>query len=299
MLSVIQNCMLMAPNNTNESFKFLDYLTSFFEASQGFIALYDPDLEMKFTSNHVVTDNIFSDKEKMYLLDKKYLKHTNSSHLISDLEEFNDVDTFVEVPLFGSDGSTMGILGIVNAKKEKINEKLLIILSSSLSLTMQNLLYNLELEKHSTRDLLTGVKNRNAYETYLYKFNPELLNSLGLIVVDINGLKVCNDTAGHNAGDLLIQTVASGLANVFGNDNVYRFGGDEFVVVCENIKEDFLKQKIELFRFSLSNASVSLGYAFDRSTISIKDMQNEADAKMYLDKEKFYQEHSEFNARKN
>lgn len=293
-INVIQNCLLKVPNK-KEAFKFLGYLSTFLQSDQIFIAMYEPDLKIKYTSSN----NIFSENENLYLLDKKYLKHNDGISMISNMEDYQKINTFIEIPLLGSDHSIIGIMGIINAKRENVNEKMLAILASSISITMQNIIYNIELEKHVSHDLLTGVKNRNAYENYISRFDPQELSSFGIIVVDINGLKVCNDTEGHNAGDLLIQTVAKNLANMFGCENVYRFGGDEFIVVCENITRDALIKKVTLYRLNSNNVSASLGYSFRESNISITEMQIEADKKMYLEKNRFYQERANSVARKN
>lgn len=300
MLNIIQNLMLMVPNESSKNrFKFLDYLKMFLEAEQVFIALYDPNLKMEYSSGENKFNDGSSIEEMLFLLDKKYLKHNHCAQVIYDLEDFSDIHSFVEIPFLGKDGSNIGILGIVNAKKEKINIKILNVISSSLSLTMQNYLYNKELETFGMFDMLTKVKNRNSYEKYVNDFILTQVNSLGVIVIDINGLKTCNDTAGHFAGDLLICDVAHHLSEVFGNENVYRFGGDEFIVICENISEELLKNKIDCFLTSSSSLSVSLGYSYASNNINIVEMQNIADKKMYLAKKEFYKNNLEINSRKN
>jgi hypothetical protein len=68
-------------------------------------------------------------------------------------------------------------------------------------------------------DIMTGVLNRRAFETLQKMFDPSI--SYGYIMCDINGLKVANDTMGHEAGDELIKGVAACLSDVFGDENVY------------------------------------------------------------------------------
>lgn len=66
----------------------------------------------------------------------------------------------------------------------------------------------------------------------------------GLIVADVNGMKLVNDNEGHGAGDCLIIETAHALANEFGVECVFRTGGDEFLVVLQ----DFDKAEIENLR---------------------------------------------------
>lgn len=300
-LNKIQSFLLMAINNKEDRLKFLNYLASCFAADQVFIALYDPDLDIKYSSEKIMPNHpqIFNTFDMTFLLDKKYLKHTGNIEFIQQMEDFTNVHHFIEAPLLEKDGSTIGIMGIVNGKIDCMNENFLAKVTNSVSMAIQSILYQEDLEIRSTYDTLTGVKNRNAYEKYLNDFVPKSLDTLGLIVVDINGLKACNDTSGHLAGDILIKNVAKTLSSVFGSEYVYRFGGDEFIILCENVTKDEMENKIQVFCQHLSNASVSLGYSYEKDNISIQNMQIKADEKMYQSKEKFYKEQKDLDVREN
>jgi diguanylate cyclase (GGDEF)-like protein len=94
---------------------------------------------------------------------------------------------------------------------------------------------------NSLIDKLTGCYNRNYYEKYKTdNFDPNRDHSkIGLVFVDLNNLKVINDTMGHDSGDLLIKQAANTLRNKFRkNDVVVRLGGDEFVVICRDENND-------------------------------------------------------------
>lgn len=87
------------------------------------------------------------------------------------------------------------------------------------------------------RDPLTGVKNKTAYleaerqmEERMRTGRPEF----AVLVLDINGLKVVNDTCGHDLGDILIMDACKLICRTFRRSPVYRVGGDEFVVILEN-----------------------------------------------------------------
>ena len=86
-------------------------------------------------------------------------------------------------------------------------------------------------------DSLTGVKNPHAYADEKHILDSRIsdgtLKGLSVIVFDINELKHINDTLGHEAGDGLISEACKIICEYFGEDSVYRIGGDEFVAVLE------------------------------------------------------------------
>jgi len=106
--------------------------------------------------------------------------------------------------------------------------------------------------------------------------------------VDINGLKNVNDTRGHEAGDLLIQTVASALRAVLRDyDVVVRFGGDEFVCGMQGMTLQEGQKRFSLIN-SILNASdaesVSFGVAQREPSESLDAVIRRADAAMYATK---------------
>lgn len=90
-------------------------------------------------------------------------------------------------------------------------------------------------ERQAYTDSLTQVNNRAAFNLLLDQLPPETHPRLTLIMVDLNNLKLVNDTLGHPAGDKLICSLVDCLKQAFENIGlVYRYGGDEFVVVLED-----------------------------------------------------------------
>ena len=148
----------------------------------------------------------------------------------------------------------------------------------------------------STTDALTGLRNRSALEFDRHNLN---MNANGcaadctVLVVDINNLKLVNDSLGHDMGDRCIRAAGKAILSVV-NENVtgYRIGGDEFVIfhLGEGNPEDLvrrIKEKFEPFRKSIKvPVALAVGMAaFDAAQDrELYDTQKRADFAMYKDK---------------
>ena len=163
-------------------------------------------------------------------------------------------------------------------------------------------------------DKLTGAKNRNAY---LEKMNSienaihsKTYYSLAILVFDINGLKAVNDTRGHAEGDKLIINSFKAIKSRFPGGDVYRIGGDEFVIFFEKRTAAIAEKLVEEFRNTMERKEfnyhdnteepvISSGYAlYDPETdASYEDIFNRADRDMYENKEKFYEANSHLKRR--
>ncbi len=94
-------------------------------------------------------------------------------------------------------------------------------------------------------DPLTGVKSKNAYHEDILgidrRIEDGILKHFGIVVCDVNGLKLTNDTLGHEEGDRLIKSAGKLICHTFVHSPVYRIGGDEFVVFLHG--EDYANRK--------------------------------------------------------
>ena len=148
----------------------------------------------------------------------------------------------------------------------------------------------LRLERLSFYDHMTGVMNRRALENSLINMMYPF-KSVVVIAADINGLKEANDRYGHEAGDRLIITAANSFSNAFGAGNVFRTGGDEFLIIWQDHTEEECRQEIELVRKRMEEqgVSASIGYAYSPVYSSnFEEMKILADKEMYADKEQYY-----------
>lgn len=167
--------------------------------------------------------------------------------------------------------------------------------------TMQQVKMDEKLNEQSVKisiDPLTGVFSRFAYNDVMESYDNQAPEDFVAFLIDINGLKVVNDTLGHEAGDELICGVADCIMKAVGNKGrTFRIGGDEFVVFGTMKKEQAEETLMEMDRIITSwsgekvkNLSVSAGYALasEFTGYSIEDLTKEADKAMYEQKKEFY-----------
>lgn len=153
---------------------------------------------------------------------------------------------------------------------------------------------NVSLETIANHDSMTRLMNR-------YALNQQIPDYLHIPVCaaigDVNRFKKINDTYGHQIGDDVLRLVADTLRSVFENDAVYRYGGDEFLVVAKTADEETFRRKIDevsalLALRSVSGADCSVSCSFGivcaqaETSGEFINMISEADQKLYEEKRK-------------
>ncbi len=151
-------------------------------------------------------------------------------------------------------------------------------------------------------DSLTGIRNKTAYDRTIRKMEYELdmgnLSLFGIAMIDLNNLKVINDTYGHEQGNFAIKKLCQIICNTFVHSPVFRIGGDEFVVILNNpdysnVYALIANFKHELFMLEKNNGleaweriSAAIGFAAYDNKIdkSVSDVFNRADKLMYENK---------------
>lgn len=110
----------------------------------------------------------------------------------------------------------------------------------------------------SYHDQLTGLYNRRYFEDELDRLDVESSLPLTIVMADVNGLKLINDSFGHSIGDLLLQKVSEVLSkSCLENQAVSRIGGDEFVIIMPNTTEAMAEKFVDNIKNLSSKESVS------------------------------------------
>ncbi|MBR3430296.1 MAG: GGDEF domain-containing protein [Clostridia bacterium] len=152
----------------------------------------------------------------------------------------------------------------------------------------------------SSRDMLTGVLNRNEMNNDIDRLVAASGKSVGIVFADLNGLKTVNDREGHDAGDQLLREAVCALREVFNDEEIYRAGGDEFTIIILGATEEKLARKAEQLRIAekkYSKLSFAIGYHAEDSTANIRKALRIADEQMYEDKRIYYEKNP--SARRN
>lgn len=199
------------------------------------------------------------------------------------------IESLAAAPL-KKNGQIIGFLGVDNPMESTGDLSLLRSVCSFVLEEMERrrLIQNLELFSYT--DLLTGLQNRNSYIKMLDRLSHQTLRSLGVIYIDINGMKKINDSNGHKYGDRVIKKVADILKSRVEN-SAYRVGGDEFTVICADIgKQDFQTLTEKLIRDFDRNKEydVSIGHTWKEGNVSADEEILKADDLMYAEKQRYY-----------
>lgn len=159
--------------------------------------------------------------------------------------------------------------------------------------------YEKRLIEKSQTDEITGLFNRRAYEEDIYAHNDcPIEDSFIYVSLDVNGLKVVNDTKGHLAGDELIIGCCQCMKQCFGPyGKLYRIGGDEFVAIltCNNEKvvelfADFDQALVNWTGELVDQLSVSYGWTSkeEHPESSVRQLGAIAEQRMYQAKDAYY-----------
>lgn len=196
-----------------------------------------------------------------------------------------EIKTMTQSVLFDSltNGPTLGIIIFIFLALASL------ILYWIISSMRKSAAINERLNIMANFDALTGALNRNSYHGRIDEFMKNKC-PFACIYIDVNGLHEINNHLGHQAGDNMLIAVANAFQTVFTRKDVYRIGGDEFVVLCADNEMNFITENIEKVRHDLKqkNYEVSIGIAYRNKIDDVEHIINIAEERMKSDKQKFY-----------
>lgn len=147
-----------------------------------------------------------------------------------------------------------------------------------------------ELRHLSTYDLLSGLYNRNFFETEVARIQNSRLFPVSVVMIDLNHLKTVNDRYGHAVGDEMIRKAARVIKESFRAEEIIaRFGGDEFVVLLPETGETGAREAVARLRANVERQgdpllSLAVGWASGDKGCSLQELMRLADDRMYQQK---------------
>ena len=208
-------------------------------------------------------------------------------------------ESIVLFPLNYND-ETLGYMWAINFNIEntvKIKETLELA-TFFIASEISNYLLLRRLEMLSSTDMLTGLKNRNSMNAVIGDVESGKLRlkaPCAMVFADLNGLKRVNDEEGHTAGDMLLKNAASVLRSAFPEADVFRAGGDEFLILAPGMDAEELETRIK--RLEQAEQAENLHFAVGTAILSEEDdirmAMHLADERMYIDKSEYYARHPE------
>ena len=236
---------------------------------------------------HMDLVNQFFENQKSYYIDDVTNEISVTSPIYSSFIQ-QKIHSIIVVP-FMDDKQINGVFAVDNPKQNYYQKDFLESLCFFIKTAMAREKEKAKLKNLSYVDSLTYAQNRNHFNEYIEQNRNKELHFLGVIYLDLNGLKEVNDKMGHIAGDTLIITASYVLQEIF-LDNSYRVGGDEFVVIEQDVSELlFFDQYSKLLnRMKELEISVATGCVWKEACINLSEILQEADQKMYEDKKHYY-----------
>ena len=241
---------------------------------------------MRYARNHFKHNNVTAGVEKIIV----------NSHLKKEAEDLYQflMDKGIRsvcVAVIQNKNNNISLLGAINAGKMQSTALLLEDIAICFSMAIYNKRYLAQTESIAVTDSLTGLSNRLAYKKDIAMFDEINPDNFSCIYIDVNELHVINNKFGHAAGDGMLLYIANTLREIFKKDHIYRMGGDEFLVFCENTQPEDIDTAIASLTEKIESKDyhISVGIAFCSKNIDTETLVKEAEKRMYEAKAEYYQ----------
>ena len=252
---------------------------------------------IKFSTTNTLTTYVIKTGNPL-LNDNSQYEEMIAQGIITSMGSTTPQNIWLGVPLKIED-KTIGAMAVQNYNNPTPHTekdiKLMEFVSEQIATAIERKQAEERIKHLSFHDTLTGLYNRAYFEVELERYNFPRYYPLSIVILDVNGLKVINDTFGHHEGDRLLQHLSQTLTFVSRQGDILaRIGGDEFAILlpsttseeahnfCERITKACQQDKIEPIYLRLN---ISLGYATQEGEYKdINSLLKAADRNMYQDK---------------
>ncbi len=301
---------LLEINNRNESLvDALRILTEYAKSRSAFVIdSYDE-------GSYYIRPEIISDRlneEEIEYFNGKLLYHTSitrkangislyNSEISADLSSKNkmpelydfmvkhNIERVIYNVILNENGNTY-ILGVLNPKNKDIGH-LLNEISACFSMALYNRKHLEKTHKMAFVDSLTGVKNRMAWSVDKKKNIYQNSNYI-CVYIDVNELNYFNNKHGHSAGDRMLKYIGEVLRNHFYDSNIYRMGGDEFLILNKTVSESEINKRLTKAVNDIEGQHYRIAFGVQHSSnaMTLEESVNAAEKLMYQNKALYYQE---------
>lgn len=140
------------------------------------------------------------------------------------------------------------------------------------------------------QDSLTGLLNRNAYDSDVEQLRSADIGAVVCVYADMIGLHEVNNHLGHKQGNRMLCQFADAARAFFGDDRLYRIGGDEFVIISSAHTEAQTRKQLNYMRERLhtQGCEISVGVASSESTSDLPKIVEQAENEMRREKKEYY-----------
>ncbi len=252
---------------------------------------------LNFSTSNTLTTYVIK-TGKPLLNDNSQYKEMLDQGIVTPMGTTTDKSIWLGVPLKIEDKAIGAVVVQSYTNPNLYSEgdiKLLEFVSSQVATAIERKSSEEKIKHLSFHDALTGLYNRAYFEEELERYNFPRYYPLSVVILDVNGLKVINDTFGHSEGDRLLQHLSQTLTSISRQGDILaRIGGDEFAILlpststeeahkfCERIKHACEQDKIKPIYLRLN---ISLGHTTQEGEYKeINSLLKEADRNMYQDK---------------
>ncbi len=233
----------------------------------------------------------FENQNFIYIEDVSKIKGDASRQQEYEILSAQGIDALLAVPIRVHE-KLIGFIGVDNPKSHEHNPKVLVNLAYFIANELNEHAMNEKLHELSYYDYLTHVRNRNSYNAYISYSLNRVYKNLGIIYLDLNGLKMINDTYGHTYGDQALFSFVNILFKHFPQRNIYRISGDEFVVICTDWEEVHFSGATRRLQQDLTQDGeeiAAFGAIWESQSSDIKETILRAEKSMYVHKKRFYE----------
>lgn len=232
----------------------------------------------------LVGENIFTFLHNNY---KEEIGNEQSNELINAIKNRTQVENLLVPKLVNSYGETLSEYSVRTTKAHGLYNSIIVVRNIEAKLN-----YNRYLHKLSYTDTLTGVPNRRGFRDHIETLKDNKILPLGVLFVDIDGIKFINDSFGHQKGDEVIMMVSYIINNTVKKlGYVARLDGDEFIGLIHQARSknmddivDKIKTEVSKIEINSLQMKVSCGYSLVDNIGDLYDAIKTSENNMYIDK---------------